>query len=174
MSAFGTFAICLTTAYALYYTVTILLDLNKKGKEKANDSVETFELRNVPEAPGKVVEETEGGFRVAKEAAATGSQPTWDETKIRPAEVEQPAPPEPPAPMFDASGAPITEGQKKLKAVEKEMVDVETRMTGEMTEKMLNDALIGQTPSVVIDREVVPAPDSTSAESENHDKGKAI
>ena len=162
MSAFGTFAICLTTAYALYYTVTILLDLNKKGKEKTNDSVETFELKNVPDAPGKVVEETEGGFRVAKEAAA-GSQPAWDETKIRPAVVEQPAPPEPPAPMFDASGAPITE-----------MVDVETRMTGEMTEKMLNDALIGQTPSVVIDREVVPAQGSTSAESENHDKGKAI
>ena len=66
MSAFGTFAICLTTAYALYYTVTILLDLNKKGKEKTNDSVETFELKNVPEAPGKVVEETEGGFRVVK------------------------------------------------------------------------------------------------------------
>ena len=179
MSAFGTFAICLTTAYALYYTVTILLDLNKKGKEKTNDSVETFELKNVPDAPGKVVEETEGGFRVAKEAAAAtdlplGSQPAWDETKIRPAVVEQPAPPEPPAPMFDASGAPITEGQKKIKAVEKEMVDVETRMTGEMTEKMLNDALIGQTPSVVIDREVVPAQGSTSAESENHDKGKAI
>ena len=76
--------------------------------------------------------------------------------------------------MFDASGAPITEGQKKIKAVEKEMVDVETRMTGEMTEKMLNDALIGQMPSVVIDREVVPAQGSTSAESENHDKGKAI
>ena len=173
MSAFGTFAICLTTAYALYYTVTILLDLNKKGKEKTNDSVETFELKNVPEAPGKVVEETEGGFRVAKEAAA-GGQPAWDETKIRPAVVEQPAPPETPAPMFDASGAPITEGQKKIKAVEKEMVDVETRMTGEMTEKMLNDALIGQTPSVVIDREVVPAQGSTSAESEKHDKGKAI
>lgn len=75
MSAFGTFAICLTTAYALYYTVTILLDLKKKGKEKTNDSVETFELRNVPDAPGKVVEETEGGFRVAKEAAAAGGQP---------------------------------------------------------------------------------------------------
>ena len=34
MSAFGTFDICLTTAYALYYTATILLYLNKKGKER--------------------------------------------------------------------------------------------------------------------------------------------
>ena len=110
---------------------------------------------------------------LAKEAAA-GSQPAWDETKIRPAVVEQPAPPEPPAPMFDASGAPITEGQKRIKAVEKEMVDVETRMTGEMTEKMLNDVISGQTPSVVIDREVIPSKGGQSSESENHDKGKAI
>ena len=173
MSAFWTCALCLTTAYALYYTVTILLDLNKKGKEKTNDSVETFELKNVPEAPGKVVEETEGGFRVAKESAA-GGQPAWNETKIRPAVVTQPASPEAPAPLFDASGAPITEGRKKIEAVEKEMVDVETQMSGEMTEKMLNDVISGQTPSVVIDREVVPAQGSTSAESENHDKGKAI
>lgn len=76
--------------------------------------------------------------------------------------------------MFDASGAPITEGQKKIKAVEKEMADVETQMSGEMTEEMMNAALAGQTPSVVIDREVVPAQGSSSAESENHDKGKAI
>ena len=62
MSAFWTFAICLTTAYAIYYTVTILLDLNGKTKEKSNDSMETFELKNVQETPGKVVEETEGGF----------------------------------------------------------------------------------------------------------------
>ena len=172
MSAFWTFALCLTTAYAIYYTVTILLDLNNR-KEKSNDSVETFELKNVPEAPGKVVEETEGGFRVAKEDG-TGGQPAWDETKIRPAVVTQPASPEAPAPLFDASGAPITEGRKKIEAVEKEMVDVETQMSGEMTEKMLNDVISGQTPSVVIDREVVPAQGSTSAESENHDKGKAI
>jgi hypothetical protein len=172
MSAFWTFALCLTTAYAIYYTVTILLDLNNR-KEKSNDSVETFELKNVPEAPGKVVEETEGGFRVAKEDG-TGGQPAWDETKIRPAVVTQPASPEAPAPLFDASGAPITEGRKKIEAVEKEMVDVETQMSGEMTEKMLNDVISGQTPSVVIDREVIPSKGGQSSESENHDKGKAI
>ena len=173
MSAFWTFALCLTTAYAIYYTVTILLDLNNR-KEKSNDSVETFELKNVPESPGKVVEETDGGFRVAKEDGE-GGQPSWDETKIRPAVVAEPVQPEtPPAPMFDASGAPITEGQKKIKAVEKEMVDVETQMSGEMTEKMLNDVISGQTPSVVIDREVIPSKGGQSSESENHDKGKAI
>ena len=174
MSAFWTFAICLTTAYAIYYTVTILLDLNGSRKEKSNDAVETFELKNVPEAPGKVVEETDGGFRVAKENGG-GGQPAWDETRIQPAFVADPVQPDtPPAPMFDASGAPITEGQKKIKAVEKEMADVETQMSGEMTEEMMNAALAGQTPSVVIDREVVPAQGSSSAESENHDKGKAI
>ena len=173
MSAFWTFALCLTTAYAIYYTVTILLDLNGKKQEKSNDSVETFELKNVPESPGKVVEETEGGFRVAKEDG-TGGQPAWDETKIRPAVVTQPASPEAPAPLFDASGAPITEGRKKIEAVEKEMVDVETQMSGEMTEKMLNDVISGQTPSVVIDREVIPSKGGQSSESENHDKGKAI
>ena len=172
MSAFWTFALCLTTAYAIYYTVTILLDLNNR-KEKSNDSVETFELKNVPEASGEVVEETEGGFRVAKEDG-TGGQPAWDETKIRPAVVTQPASPEAPAPLFDASGAPITEGRKKIEAVEKEMVDVETQMSGEMTEKMLNDVISGQTPSVVIDREVIPSKGGQSSESENHDKGKAI
>ena len=172
MSAFWTFALCLTTAYAIYYTVTILLDLNNR-KEKSNDSVETFELKNVPEASGKVVEETEGGFRVAKEDGP-GGQPAWDETKIRPAVVTQPASPEAPAPLFDASGAPITEGRKKIEAVEKEMVDVETQMSGEMTEKMLNDVISGQTPSVVIDREVIPSKGGQSSESENHDKGKAI
>lgn len=172
MSAFWTFALCLTTAYAIYYTVTILLDLNNR-KEKSNDSVETFELKNVPEAPGKVVEETEGGFRVAKEDG-TGGQPAWDETKIRPAVVTQPASPEAPAPLFDASGAPITEGRKKIEAVDKEMVDVETQMSGEMTERMLNDVISGQTPSVVIDREVIPSKGGQPSESENHDKGKAI
>lgn len=72
------------------------------------------------------------------------------------------------------SGAPITEGRKKIEAVEKEMVDVETQMSGEMTEKMLNDVISGQTPSVVIDREVIPSKGGQSSESENHDKGKAI
>ena len=174
MSAFWTFAICLTTAYAIYYTVTILLDLNGKTKEKSNDSMETFELKNVPESPGKVVEETDGGFRVAKEDGE-GGQPSWDETKIRPAVVADQVQPEtPPAPMFDASGSPITEGQKKIKAVEKEMDDVETQMTGEMAEKMMNDVLTGQTPSVLIDKEVTPAQGGSTTESENHDKGQAI
>ena len=173
MRAFWTFALCLTTAYAIYYTVTILLDLNGKKQEKSNDSVETFELKNVPESPGKVVEETEGGFRVAKEDGDYG-HPAWNETRIRPAVVTQPAPPEVPAPKLDASGAPITEGQKKIKAVEKEMEDVETQMSGEMTEEMMNAALAGQTPSVVIDKNVIPAQGGSSAESENHDKGKAI
>ena len=121
MSAFWTFAICLTTAYAIYYTVTILLDLNGKTKEKSNDSMGTFELKNVQETPGKVVEETEGGFRVAKGEGENG-QPSWEETRIRSAVVDDPVQPDtPPVPMFDASGAPITEGQKKIKAVEKEM-----------------------------------------------------
>lgn len=64
MSAFWIFAICLTTAYAIYYTVTILLDLNGKTKEKLNESMETFELKNVPESPGKVVEETVLYFKI--------------------------------------------------------------------------------------------------------------
>lgn len=174
MSAFWTFAICLTTAYAIYYTVTILLDLNGKTKEKSNDSMETFELKNVQETPGKVVEETEGGFRVAKGEGENG-QPSWEETRIRSAVVDDPVQPDtPPVPMFDASGAPITEGQKKIKAVEKEMEDVETQMSGEMTEKMINDVLSGQTPSVFIDREVIPAQGGSSSESKNHDKGQAI
>lgn len=174
MSAFWTFAICLTTAYAIYYTVTILLDLNGKTKEKSNDSMETFELKNVQETPGKVVEETEGGFRVAKGEGENG-QPSWEETRIRSAVVDEPVQPDtPPVPMFDASGAPITEGQKKIKAVENEMEDVETQMSGEMTEKMINDVLSGQTPSVLIDREVIPAQGGSSSESKNHDKGQAI
>lgn len=76
--------------------------------------------------------------------------------------------------MFDASGSPITEGQKKIKAVEKEMDDIETQMTGEMAEKMMNDVLTGQTPSVLIDKEVTPAQGGSTTESENHDKGQAI
>ena len=154
--------------------MTILLDLNGKTKEKSNDSMETFELKNVQETPGKVVEETEGGFRVAKGEGENG-QPSWEETRIRSAVVDDPVQPDtPPVPMFDASGAPITEGQKKIKAVEKEMEDVETQMSGEMTEKMINDVLSGQTPSVFIDREVIPAQGGSSSESKNHDKGQAI
>ena len=46
MSAFLLFAIILTVAYVIYYTVVICTDLYRKPRERTAAAVETFEIRD--------------------------------------------------------------------------------------------------------------------------------
>ena len=170
MKAFWIFAACLTAAYLIYYTVTILRDLYGKPKEESHDEVESFELKDVPVVASKAVEETDGGFRVSKDTG-TGNQPAWEETMIR-AAVKEAVQPE--APKIDASGSRVDKTKEQIKAAQSEMDDVVPKMSHEMTASILETAITAGESKVPINREIVPAePDKTESAEENG-KGQAI
>lgn len=60
MSAFWTFATCLTVAYIIYYSVIVWRDLSKP-KEQVYSSEETFEMADTVPKPTRIVGEASLG-----------------------------------------------------------------------------------------------------------------
>ena len=162
MSTFWIFAVVLTAAYIVYYTVIVLMDLWKKPGEERKPSEETFELKDAAPAPGRVVEMTGTGFRVAG-----GPGPDVETVMTQPAAA--PATELSDAPKLDASGAPVTPVGRKIRSVQEDMEEIDPSCSGEMTQQMLTDCMISGGSNVPIDRTV------TSPEKEqDHDAGKRL
>ncbi len=165
MSAFWIFAVVLTAAYIVYYTVIVLMDLWKKPGEERKSSEETFELKDAAPAPGRVVEMTGTGFRVAG-----GPGPDVETVMTQPAA----APASEPAddaqgPKLDASGAPVTPVGRKIRSVQEDMDEIDPSCSGEMTRQMLTDCMISGGSNVPIDRTV-----TSPEEEQDHDAGQRI
>lgn len=151
MSAFWIFAACLTAAYAVYYTVVVTVDLLRKPAEDGTPAVETFDVGELPPVTTKTVEETDDGFRVAKEGA-DGQDAGWDETTLRPASPEAATPPPPPpGPKFDAHGVP-TAAEQKISDVGKKMEETEPGQSSEMMAITMQTAICYGRPPVEIDK----------------------
>lgn len=80
------FALVLTIAYAIYYTVVIAKDLRSK-KGQANTAEEVFDLDGMEEEESVEVSETGDSFQVGG-PGATGKQPAESESDNQPEEPE--------------------------------------------------------------------------------------
>ena len=174
MSAFFIFALCLTMAYAVYYTVVIFMDLRKEPGGQRHSSEETFELEDLQPEQSRLVEETDRGFRVAGGSGPVlvheladvnpGKDPHTDEA--------------PEAPVLDATGAPLTEAQKKILALEEDMDPIDPEITGALVSDQLRLAMTGQLPSSDVERTVVPSGGSsgsgTDVKEVDHDEGRHV
>ena len=162
MSTFWIFAVVLTAAYIVYYTVIVLMDLWKKPGEERKSSEETFELKDAAPEPGRVVEMTGTGFRVAG-----GPGPDVETVMTQPAAASATELSD--APKLDASGAPVTPVGRKIRSVQEDMEEIDPSCSGEMTQQMLTDCMISGGSNVPIDRTV-----TSPEEEQDHDAGKRI
>jgi len=173
MSAFWIFAVCLTVAYIIYYTVLFCKDL-MRPMEESSSSEETFVLDGAAPEPSKVVEMTDQGFQVADGSGHVKEQ----------AITNVPAPKRPvpedtdPGPKLDATGAPLTPAGKKVLSVQEDMELIDPKAAGEESSVTLRAIMSGEQPSVNIDRKVTSGEkssgDSDAKEEKGHDGGQRI
>lgn len=171
MKAFWIFAGILTAAYFVYYAVMICIDIYRKPAGEDRSDEETFELKNPAPAPGRAVEVTDRGFRVAG-----GSGP--DVESVMPAVKDKPDPQPadaPPAPKLDASGAPVTAAGRKVQSVREDMEEIDPACSGEMTHRMLSECMVSGGSTVPLDRTVTPpGQPAASQNGPGHDAGKRV
>ncbi len=166
MSAFLLFAIILTVAYVIYYTVVICTDLYRKPRERTAAAVETFEIRDLPDEPGKAVEETDGGFRVSR----GGAEPSWDETDLRAAAApSEPEPESEPAYKIGASGESVSPAEQKASAAAEGMEEIHVEMNGELMSLTMESALTQGRPYIEIEKTVTPADEDGQETKEEKD-----
>ena len=151
MGAFGIFAVVLTAIYVVYYAVMIFLDLHAKPKDETLSSAESFDVGDMGFEESKVVEETDGGFRVGKDTEQNG----WDTPGSDSNQGNEPSEPEPEI-KLDASGAPITQAQKKINDAVESMEEIEPKLCGEMAGVVMMSALLTGKPPVKIKKEIIP------------------
>lgn len=81
MSAFGIFALILTTAYIIYFAVVISKDIvDSRKKAEANENVETFDIPGDVEAVA--VTEIPGGFSIGETETITQPAESVNESEI--------------------------------------------------------------------------------------------
>lgn len=170
MNTFFIFAVCLTAAYVIYYTVIICTDLYGKPKERRDSSEESFELSDMQPEASRLVEETDGGFRVAT-GGSDESSPDWTDTVIHQAEISdtETKVTEDSGPKFDAHGVPATPAGVKIDKVNSRMEEIETEQSGEMAYAFLSDAMLSSTSTVPIDKTVIPGTGGQTKEQEDGD-----
>lgn len=161
MSAFWIFAVTVTAAYVVYYTVIICIDLYRKPKDQSHENEESFEIDQTPSEESKAVEETDGGFRVASDGGNG-----WDETEISHPGSNEPAEQSDEV-KLDATGAPMTPAQQKIEAASNDMEEIETEMTGELMDLAFKDALSSGNPPVAFERPV-KEPVTNKNDEDNH------
>ena len=150
MSAFWIFAVCVTAAYIVYYTVMICIDLYSKPKDQAHANEEVFEIDETPSEEIKAVEETNGGFRVANDY-----QSGWDEADIHPATTEGTPEGNVDEVKLDTTGAPITPAQQKIEATGDDMEEIESEMSGALMDKEFYSAMTTGKPPVPMEKTIV-------------------
>lgn len=174
MRAFWIIAAVLTAAYVFYYAVMICIDLWRKPGEERKSEEETFELKDTAPVPGRFVEVTDRGFRVGG-----GTGPDVETVMAEmPSRTAVEVPDSPPAPMFDACGAPITPGGRKIQAAREDMDEIDPACSGEMTHQMLTESMTSGGSTVPLDKNVTP-PEKSSGDAnpkneQDHDGGQRI
>ena len=175
MSAFWIFAMVVTVVYIIYYAAIIAKDLARPTEQRSS-SAETFVLEDTAPEPGKVVEVTDKGFSVEDGSGNVREQ----------AITNVPAPKRPatedsePGPKLDATGAPLTEGGRKILSAQEDMNLIDPKAAGEQSRDTLTLLMMDQQPDVNIDRTVTPAPEKPSGdadvkkEEKDHDGGQHI
>lgn len=166
MSTFWIFAAILTVVYVAYYIITISMDLYGKPHEQNNVTTEYFEVDDMPSETSKTVEETESGFRVAKDNDGEGI--TWDETNLQSAQEATP-PINEQETKLDASGAPITPAQKKIKVTYNDMEEIEVEQTGELMEATMKSAMTHGEPPIAIKKVIEKSTPTDLKNEKGHD-----
>lgn len=171
MKVFWIIAAVLTAAYVFYYAVMICIDLYRRPDGEGKSEEETFELKDPAPAPGRAVEVTDRGFRVAG-----GSGPDVESVMPTVRDKPEPAPADaPPAPKLDASGAPVTKAGRKVLSVREDMEEIDPASSGEMTSRMLSDCMVSGGSTVPLDRTVTPpGQPAASQNGPGHDAGKRV
>lgn len=164
MSAFWIFAVCVTAAYVVYYTVMICIDLYSKPKDQAHANEEVFEIDETPSEESKAVEETDGGFRVASDVPSG-----WEETNIHPDSTEEKPGGNDDDVKLDATGAPMTPAQQKIEATVNDMEEIEPEMSGALMDKEFFSAMTTGKPPVPMEKTIVSLnKNETDNEHESH------
>ena len=168
MSAFSIFFVIVTTILAIYYIVQISIDYFSNPNDRSDSSEESFELEDLPSETSKSVEETDGGFRVARDSG--DGQPEWDETHVSPS-TDAGSQPESddPGVKLDASGAPITPAMEKIEATGNDMEEIETGMSGELARQVFLSALTTGKPPVPISKTIEKADGASPEEITRND-----
>ena len=141
-----------------------------------SSSAETFVLEDTAPEPGKVVEVTDKGFSVED---GTGNVREQAITNV-PAPKRPAAEDSEPGPKLDATGAPLTEGGRKILSAQEDMDLIDPKAAGEQSRDTLTLLMMDQQPDVNIDRTVTPAPEKPSGdadvkkEEKDHDGGQHI
>lgn len=165
MGAFGIFAIGLTVVYVIYYTVQICIDLYSKPKNETVASVESFDIEGMAIEESKTVEETEGGFRVAKDGTDNG----WNETTLHSTDNTSQETTQD-EPKLDASGAPVTPAQEKITNAKDSMEEIAIGMSGELASQIMHSALTTGKPPVQIKKEIAKPTDNETNEGKGYDR----
>jgi hypothetical protein len=114
--------------YIIYYSIIIAKDLVRPAEQRSS-SAETFVLEDTAPEPGKVVEVTDKGFSVEDGSGNVREQ----------AITNVPAPKRPaaedsePGPKLDATGAPLTEGGRKILSAQEDMDLIDPKAAGEQS-----------------------------------------
>ena len=175
MSAFWIFAMVVTVVYIIYYAAIIAKDLARPSEQRSS-SAETFVLEDTAPEPGKVVEVTDKGFSVEDGSGNVREQ----------AITNVPAPKRPaaedsePGPKLDATGAPLTEGGRKILSAQEDMDLIDPKAAGEQSRDTLPGLRMDPQPDGPLARTVPPAPEKHSGDSDvkkeekDHDGGQHI
>lgn len=87
MSAFGIFALILTTAYIIYFAVVISKDIvDSRKKAEANENVETFDIPGDVEAVA--VTEIPGGFSIGETGTIAQPAEPVNESEIPQSQIQ--------------------------------------------------------------------------------------
>ena len=180
MSAFWIFAMVVTVVYIIYYAAIIAKDLARPAEQRSS-SAETFVLEDTAPEPGKVVEVTDKGFSVEDGSGEDGSGNVREQAITNVPAPKRPATEDPePGPKLDATGAPLTEGGRKILSAQEDMDLIDPKAAGEQSRDTLTLLMMDQQPDVNIDRTVTPAPEKPSGdadvkkEEKDHDGGQHI
>ena len=173
MRAFWIFAVALTVAYIIYYCVIIAKDLAKPREQVSSDE-ETFDVMDAAPEPSKVVAMTDRGFQVQDGSGNVKEQEISSIPAPLPPVVED----EDPGPTMGADGAPVTAAGRKVAEAQDVMVPLDPKAMHEESQNDLKAMMIGDIPSVNIEKKVTPpeksSGDANTKKEQDHDGGQRI
>ena len=172
MSAFWTFAVVLTVAYIIYYSVIICKDL-AKPRERASSSEETFALVDAMRGePSKVVEMTDRGFQVDDGSGNIQEQEITNVPDPKKPEADD----SDPGPKLDGTGAPVTPAGKKILSAQEDMDLIDPKAADEESHDTLKAIMCGEQEKVNFERTVTPSEKSSGDENakKGNDAGQRI
>ena len=157
------FAVIVTVCYAIYYAVNIMLDLHKKKDVESEKEEEFISLEGMSEEKSRIVEMTDEGFHVEGTPGDGDGQDWSGPLSVTGDTVPDGTPP----PLLDATGAPLTEAERKIVATEEEMEDIIPEQSFEMLQQTFISAATTGMPPVKIRKTV-----QTAAAKAHDDEGR--